>query len=183
MTADPPQPPEAVVHDAVALWASAQATALGGGDAPAYGDPAWRALAAADPRRTVAILAAAEQWRRHAAREAWLDHLLSTDPDRWYAVVTADANAHARTITGDLARRPTLAELRARRERAEPARACPVAASPGWPPVAVPGRPGSWRHRLADGRQADLAHNQPQEPPRDHAPHRTRTGGRSTGAA
>lgn len=155
-----PDPPQATAQDAVALWASAQVTALATGDAPAYGSTAWRGLPAADARRTVAILAAAEQWRRHTSREAWLDHLLENDPEAWFRIVTADANAYARTITGGLARRPTLDELRARR-RTSPAHARPVTALAGWPPIAIPGRPGRWRHCLANGAQADLAHNQP----------------------
>ncbi|MDH2393350.1 hypothetical protein QCN29_32220 [Streptomyces sp. HNM0663] len=177
-----PAPPEAVATDPVALWASAQATALGTGDAPAYGTPAWSALPAADPRRTVAILTAAEQWRRHTAREAWLDHLADTDPDEWFRIVTVDANAHARTIAGGLARRPTVAELDARR-RASPAQARPVTATPRWPPVAIPGRPGWVRTLTPDGRQLDRPRNHPQEPPRDLAPpHYLRPAGRAAAA-
>ncbi|WP_406360333.1 hypothetical protein OID55_10980 [Streptomyces sp. NBC_00715] len=36
-----------------------------------------------------------------------------------------------------------------------------VAATPGWPPVAIPGRPGWWRHHI-DGRQVDLPSRPPQ---------------------
>ncbi|MEV0438973.1 hypothetical protein AB0I84_09385 [Streptomyces spectabilis] len=176
-----PAPPETVATDAVALWASAQVTALGTGDAPAYGSPAWSALPAADARRTVAILTAAEQWRRHTAREAWLGHLADTEPDRWFATVTAGANAYARTIARGLARRPTLDELTARRTVRMPARA--VTASPGWPPVAIPGRPGWVRTLAPDGRQLDRPRN-PQESPRDLAPPRhTRTARRRPAAA
>ncbi|QRX90846.1 hypothetical protein [Streptomyces noursei] len=172
-----PAPPETTAHDPVALWASAQVTALNVGGAPEYGGPAWCALRASDPRRSVAILTAAEQWRRHTAREAWLDHLLNHDPERWFAYVTADANDHARTITRDLARRPTHDELAARRAVHAPARE--VVATPGWPPVAVPGRPGWWRHVGPRGEQLDLLHNHPQEtgrcPPSTMSPHRSST--------
>lgn len=34
-------------------------------------------------------------------------------------------------------------------------------ATPGWPAVAIPGRPGWWRHCI-DGQQVDLPHNNPQ---------------------
>lgn len=177
-----PAPPEEVAHDPVALWAAAQVTALGAGDAPAYGSRAWSALPATDTRRPVAILAAAEQWRRHTARETWLDHLLTADPERWFAAVTADANAYARTLAGGLARRPTLDELRARRS-AVPARARAVVAAPGWPPVAVPGRPGWVRTLTPDARQLDRPRKHPQEPPRDLAPPRhLRTAGRTAAA-
>ncbi|WP_216362852.1 hypothetical protein [Streptomyces kasugaensis] len=175
-------PPEVIAHDAVALWASAQVTALNVDSAPEYGSPAWRALRAADPRRAVALITAAEQWRRRNAREQWLDHLADADPDEWFRVVTADANAYARTIAPGLARRPTHDEVAARR-RASTARARPVAATRGWPPVAIPGRPGWVRTLTPDGRQIDRPRNQPQEPPRDLAPPRhLRAAGRAAAA-
>lgn len=34
-----------------------------------------------------------------------------------------------------------------------------VTATPDWPPVAIPGRPGWWRHHI-DGQQVDLPHDQ-----------------------
>ncbi|WP_189106870.1 hypothetical protein [Streptomyces camponoticapitis] len=34
-----------------------------------------------------------------------------------------------------------------------------MVATPDWPPVAIPGRPGWWRHHV-DGQQVDLPHNQ-----------------------
>lgn len=40
----------------------------------------------------------------------------------------------------------------AREEQSEPYE---VTATPGWPPVAIPGRPGWYRHWV-DGRQVDL---------------------------
>ncbi|MFK0297277.1 hypothetical protein ACIQU6_43350 [Streptomyces sp. NPDC090442] len=156
-----PAPPEQVAHDPVALWASAQVTALNVPDAPEYGSPAWCALRASDPRRSAALITAAEQWRRHTAREAWLDHLLTHDPEQWFAHVTAGANDHARTLVGSLTRRPTHDELAARRTVRSPER--PVVATPGWPPVAIPGRPGWWRHVGPSGEQLDLPHNRPKE--------------------
>ncbi|MFI5805795.1 hypothetical protein [Streptomyces sp. NPDC051561] len=148
-------------QDPVALWASAQVTTLGAVDCPEYGSPAWSALRAADPRRAAAIITAAEQWRRHNAREAWLDHLLIEDPERWFAHVTAEANAYAARIAPALARRPTFDELAARRSaQVEPRE---VVAAAGWPPVAIPGRPGYWRHRGAHGAQLDLPYNTRQE--------------------
>lgn len=33
-------------------------------------------------------------------------------------------------------------------------------ATPDWPPVAIPGRPGWWRHCI-EGQQVDLPHNDP----------------------
>ncbi|MFE3635811.1 DUF2742 domain-containing protein [Streptomyces sp. NPDC059168] len=136
-------------------------TTLDVADAPEYGSPAWCALRSTDPRRAAAIITAAEQWRRHASREAWLNHLLDEDPERWYAYVTADADAYARSIASALARRPTHDELAARRAQRKAARA--VVAAPGWPPVAIPGRPGWRRHRGPRGEQLDLSDNPYQE--------------------
>lgn len=138
--------------DPVALWASSQVTALGVTEWPPYGAPAWRALLADDPRKAAAIIEAAEQWRRHRAEVDHLDRLLVDDPDEWFRQVTADADAEARRILPALAKRPTAAELRAR-ARHQPPR--PVVATPGWPPVAIPGRPGYRRHHV-NGRQLDL---------------------------
>ncbi|WP_155059733.1 DUF2742 domain-containing protein [Streptomyces blattellae] len=154
-----PASPETAAHDPVALWASAQVTALNVDHVPEYGSPAWCALRAADPRRAVAVVTAAEQWRRRTAREAWLDRLADDDPEEWFRIVTADANAYARRIAPALARRPTHAELTAR--RAVRARARDVTAAPGWPPVAIPGRPGWWRHLGPRGEPLDLPHNRP----------------------
>lgn len=33
-----------------------------------------------------------------------------------------------------------------------------IAATPGWPPIAIPGRPGWWRHCI-NGQQVDLPHD------------------------
>lgn len=38
----------------------------------------------------------------------------------------------------------------------------PVQATPGWPPVAIPGWPGWWRHYI-NGQQVDLPSRDPQE--------------------
>ncbi|MFE0727066.1 DUF2742 domain-containing protein [Streptomyces antibioticus] len=138
--------------DAVAVWASAQVTALGVDTWPTYGGPAWRALVANDPRKAAAIFEAAEQWRRHRAEADELDRLLTDDPEEWWRRIVADADAEARRIAPALAKRPTVAEVRARARRQAPR---PVTATAGWPPVAVPGRPG-WHRRLVDGRQVDV---------------------------
>ncbi len=151
----PGGPPTA--DDPVALWASAQVTRLLDGRdenevTPVYGSVAWQQLRANDPHRAAAIITAAEEWRRHRVHEQWLDGLLDTDPEQWFRYVTAEADAAARKILPALARRPTMEELRAR-ARSVPPR--PVRASPGWPPVVLPGRPG-WRRHLVNGQQVDL---------------------------
>lgn len=148
----------AVHNDSTAMWAEAQITRLGVDAFPAYGSPAWLALRANDPRRAAAIIEAAELWRRQQAREQWLDDLLERDPEQWYRLVTADADREAgRVLRAErLSTRPTAAETAGRRTHGEPR---PVVATPGWP-VAIPGRPGWWRHHLEGGRQFDMPHRQ-----------------------
>lgn len=126
--------------DVTALWAEQQFTALGIAEAPEYGTAAWLKLRADDPRRAAAIIEAAELWRRYRARETWLDQLLDDDPERWFSIVTADADAQASRMAGALARQPTAAETEARRARDAPAHQ--LKATPGWPPIAIPGQPG-----------------------------------------
>jgi hypothetical protein len=125
--------------DPVALWAEGQFAALGVQDAPEYGSPDWQRLRAEDPRRAAAIVEAAELWRRHRAYEMWLDRLLDEDPDRWFRTVTEDANAEARRIAPALARRKTWRQQQAARTYGPVHQ---LAATPGWPPIAIPGQPG-----------------------------------------
>lgn len=124
------------------LWAEAQFAALGVGEAPEYGSTAWLRLRADDPRRAAAIIFAAEMWRRHRAREAWLDQLIDDDPERWFAIVTEDADAQARKAAHVLARQPTAAEVAARRAQFAPSHT--LKATPGWSPIAIPGQPGRY---------------------------------------
>lgn len=155
-------PPDAMAGDVTQLWAEQQFSALGVTEAPEYGSPAWVKLRADDPRRAAAVVEAAELWRRYRARETWLDQLLEDDPDRWFSIVTAEANAEAVRMAPALARGKTSAEIRAARRRRPAHR---LAATPGWSPIAIPGRPGWWHH-LLNGRQVDLPHRTPpgQEP-------------------
>lgn len=142
-------------NDHTALWAEQQITTLGVRAFPEYGSPAWLALRANDPRRAAAIIEAAEKWRRQQAREQWLDELLERDPEQWYRHVTADANTEAKRVlrAERLSTRPTAVELARRRTYGEPR---PVVATAEWTPVAIPGRPGWYRHHVGDGRQLDL---------------------------
>lgn len=154
----------AVHEDATAMWAEQQVTTLGVNEYPVYGSPAWAALRAADPRRAAAIIEAAELWRRQQAREAWLDRLLDEAPEEWFRIVTADADAEAgRQLRAlRLSAQPTAAELAARRAQRGPVRE--VVATAGWPPVAIPGRPGWWRGLTRDGRQLDLPRTRQEQP-------------------
>ncbi|MFP8904809.1 hypothetical protein [Streptomyces atacamensis] len=152
-----PGAPAVPTTDPAALWAEAQVTALAPGSTPApeYGTPEWLALPPADPRRAAALITAAEQWRRHTAEQHRLGQLADTDPDAWFAEVTADADTEA----ARRARRIADGLDQAHRAAAHKPTPRPVRATPGWPPVAIPGRPGWFRHCTRDGRQLDLPHS------------------------
>ncbi|SOD63667.1 hypothetical protein SAMN06297387_11220 [Streptomyces zhaozhouensis] len=145
--------------DVAALWAQAQVTRLlaelpEGAGLPEYGSPEWLRLAGEDPRRAAALIVAAEAWRRHVDDQARLDELAESDLHAWYGAVFGPADAEAARFLRreQLSRWPTFAEIVGRR-RYGPIRE--VVATPGWSPIAIPGRPGWWRH-LIDGGQVDL---------------------------
>lgn len=130
--------------DPVALLASAQVTRLLDGQdpkvrLPRYGSVAWQRLRGDDPQKAAAVITAAEMWRRYGDEGDLL---------QWFR----EAQQQTRT---PLSSRKTRAELD---EAARPKPAALVRATAGWPPVAVPGRPG-WSRHLVDGRQVDLPHN------------------------
>lgn len=123
--------------DPVALWASARVTELldGQDDPPRYGSAEWYQLPGNDPRKGAAVITAAEMWRQFGDEEELLDWFRAADRAR-----------------APLAGQKTLAELN---ELAKTKPAHQVRATDGWPPVAIPGRPGWYRH-LVDGRQVDV---------------------------
>ncbi|MFI8944793.1 hypothetical protein [Streptomyces syringium] len=129
------------------MWAENQVTQLAEGsrnwNVPPYGSPEWLRLPPAHPLRFAAVIEAAELWRHHAATEERLARLAEDDPDSWHAEVTAEANAEARRMADQLLRTRTAAELEAARIH-RPVR--PLRATPGWPPIAVPGQPGRYLH-------------------------------------
>lgn len=149
--------------DVTAVWASARVTELTGGQPggiPEYGSAAWLGLPAADPRRPAALITAAECWRRQEAERERLAALAEDGPEGWFDEVVEPANEAARQLLRGaksagrpVSSRPTFAELARRRGQLPVVH--PVRAAPGWPPVAIPGRPGWWRH-LIDGAQVDL---------------------------
>lgn len=105
------------------LWAEAKAywTAR---DFPKYGSAAWCALSPDDPRRLAAALEAAELWRKYGDEEALL---------AWFREASRP--------------RPSLADRRTRAELDEAAKPKPphqLRATPGWPPIRVPGKPGRY---------------------------------------
>lgn len=134
--------------DVTALWVQARAV-YDTRDFPEYASPAWRALPPNSPQRLAGVLEAAEKWRRYVAQ---LDDDTLT-PGEWYAHTFGDARAQAARLCHALGKMRTFQEMRNARARPRPAR--PVRASPGWPPIAVPGEPGVQRH-LINGQQTDL---------------------------
>ncbi|MER5312908.1 hypothetical protein ABT034_34630 [Streptomyces sp. NPDC002773] len=142
---EPPPPvvlAEVVQHipaeDAVQLWAEARSLYFAA-DFPKYASKEWRQLHPDDPKRLAGALDAAENWRKYGDEEELL---------RWFRDVAAPREP--------LWARRTLAELDALAKHRRPHE---VVATPGWPPIKVPGT-GNWRHHL-DGRQVDLPHNRP----------------------
>lgn len=119
-------PPEIASHDPgeiAGLWASARGLYFAK-DFPPYASPAWRALHPDDPRRLAAALDAAEMWRKYG-----------DDVTQW--LLEAHDNRPA------LHTRKTLDELEAARQPKPPHQ---LQATPGWPPIAIPGQPGRWLH-------------------------------------
>ena len=105
-----------------ALWANAKA-AWSARDFPKYGSRAWIALTPDDPRRLAGALEAAELWRKFGDEEeliAWLKNLGRTP---------------------NLIGHRTRAELDA---AAKPKPPHQLHATPGWPPIAIPGQPGQY---------------------------------------
>lgn len=125
-----------------ALWASARVTELLGDDGaplPKYGTREWQHLPGSAPQKAAAVITAAEMWRKYGDEAELLD---------WFRA--------AGRACSPLADRKTLAELN---EAAKHNRPRPVQAAEGWPPVAIPGRPG-WYRSLVDGRQVDVQKRQ-----------------------
>lgn len=116
----------------VQLWAGAR-TSYFAKDYPKYGSAEWQALHPDDPRRLAAALAAAELWRKYGDEEALL---------AWFREASRA--------------RPSLAERRTRAEldaAAKPKPSHQLSATPGWPPIAVPGQPGKYL-TYTEGRKA-----------------------------
>jgi hypothetical protein len=118
----PQDGPHITPDEFVSLWAEAR-TAYYADEFPPYASPAWRALRPDDPRRLAAALAAAELWRKYGDEEALL---------QWFR------NVAGRRFTADGKTAAELAELR------KPKPPHQLQATPGWPPIRIPG--GNGRH-------------------------------------
>lgn len=128
-----------------------------------FGSPEWVQLDPSDKQRTAALLRAALAWHDYcantaervvrqtssdieageAARDAWRAEWDAEEAEEWKLL--------ARYVRG-LASVPTTQETKAIRASIRPRE---VQATPGWPPIALPGRRG-WRRHLVNGQQVDL---------------------------
>lgn len=123
----PPAPDDVEPEDAGAdalteLWANAK-IAWSLRDFPKYGSREWIALPPDDPRRLAGALEAAEMWRKYGDEEELVNWLKN------------------------LGRTPNLIDTRTRAELDAAAKPQPphqLRATPGWPPIRVPGKPGRY---------------------------------------
>lgn len=116
--------PQIDADDIAQLWADAKSLYLAN-DFPKYASPAWVALHPDDPRRLAAALNAAELWRKYGDEEALL---------QWFRDVSQRA-------AYNLASSKTHAELT---EARKPRPAHVLRATPGWPPIRIPGGRGRY---------------------------------------
>ncbi|MEU6567308.1 hypothetical protein [Streptomyces parvulus] len=114
------------------LWADAKQhwTAR---DFPKYGSTAWVELPPDDPRRLASALEAAEMWRKYGDEDALIE---------WFRTSSQPRQS--------IADRRTRAELDAAAKAKPPHQ---LQASPGWPPIRIPGQPGKYL-TYKEGRQA-----------------------------
>lgn len=124
---------------------------------PLFGTSEWLALPSDDPARAAALLLAARAWlhkRLSLAEDVLVDSAYLGRLGGLYAeTAVADANEHARVLAAEVRRLPTYAQLAARRHTYPPIRE--VRATEDWTPVAIPGRPGWYRHWQSGGGQLD----------------------------
>jgi hypothetical protein len=132
MTRTTVRPPADQAVDPIALWATGRAHGLAL-DWPKYGSRDWCALHPGHPARLASALEAAELWRRYGDEHALVE---------WLKSLARSPEA--------IARRRSLADLDA---LARPKPAHQLRATPGWPPIRVPGQQGRYLHPQ-EGRRA-----------------------------
>lgn len=114
-------PDNADAGEITALRANAQVVALRVEDWPPYGSVHWLRLNPQDPRVYVATLEAAELHRTHIER------------------IYVDAHKHAQHVIRTAA--DAAAARKSTMRTREPHQ---LTATPGWPPIQIPGRPGEY---------------------------------------
>ncbi|MBM7091033.1 hypothetical protein JTP67_21315 [Streptomyces sp. S12] len=137
-------PDGATAGEITALRANAQVTALRVDSWPQYGSPEWLRLHPQDPRVYVATLEAAELHRIAEAERARLDWLMDNQPDEWWREVTDEARRETCRRVRAAKSMEAAVEVRARQARAARRPPHKLTATRGWPPVAIPGRPGEY---------------------------------------
>jgi len=157
-----PVPPNPTADQVTELRAYAQIAALRVADWPPYGSVDWLRLDPEDPRVYAGTLEAAELHRRAETARNRLDWLMEHEPVSWWREVTEEANREAARRARSIAARRTADEIRAAQARATNRPAREVVATPGWPPIQIPGRPG-WHRHLINGEQVDRPTNDAQE--------------------
>jgi hypothetical protein len=128
----PQDGPHITPDEFVALWAEAR-TAFFADEFPPYASKAWRALRPDDPRRLAGALDAAEKWRKYGDEEQLIAWLRDAAGRRF--------NAEGKTAA-------ELAELR------KPKPAHQLQATPGWPPIRIPGGNGRYLTHIPERRAA-----------------------------
>lgn len=109
--------------DAVRLWADAKALFFAR-IFPKYGSPAWRDLEPDDPKRLAAALYAAEMWRKFGDEEALLE---------WFREASRPRPPIGEAV--ESARRAAAYRMPEPRQ---------LRATPGWPPIRIPGGNGRY---------------------------------------
>lgn len=137
-------PEQVTAGQITGLRAENQIAALRVTEWPTYGSPEWLQLGPEDPRTYAATLEAAELYRREEAEQQRLDDLSDSDPVAWWREITADANAYAARQGHAIARMRTAEEIRVARDNANNRPPHQLRATPGWPPIAIPGQPGRY---------------------------------------
>lgn len=88
------------------------------------------------------ILADALKWQAYVTEQWREEQWMKDDPEEWYSDCFAEARIEARWLV------PAIAAMREARSlkdaRAKPGPIHQLHATPGWPPVAVPGHPGRY---------------------------------------
>ncbi|WP_405489115.1 hypothetical protein [Streptomyces sp. NBC_00096] len=123
---------EADVFDIAGLWAEAKSLFFAN-DFPPYASPAWLALHPDDPRRLAGALDAAEKWRKFGDEESLLQWL---------------RDAAGRRFTAEGKTASELAEAR------KPKPPHVLQATPGWPPIRIPGGNGRYLIYTDERREA-----------------------------
>lgn len=128
----PQDGPHITPDEFVSLWAEAR-TLFFADEFPPYASKAWRALRPDDPRRLAGALDAAEKWRKYGDEDALL---------QWFR------DTAGRQFTAEGRSADELAELR------KPKPPHQLQATPGWPPIRIPGGNGRYLTYIPERRAA-----------------------------